>query len=242
MKQTLDKLASFLFPSSTNETLETVTFSDKFISLAVNKQLTDNISMSRIIQLEDLNGYSSQYTLFKEGDKILCKFYKKNRITFDSPLEDKNLNQIYINKISEAFIYSIDSAKDILKKNSEVTSDLNSEAKGLEWLKVTLIVLKSAINASVNDPQLIFNSQFFCGKRKSHEDFQLRIQCLSLDFLLEFLEDGRVKIQVWDYKNLEPNPKSAPSFSAEFVKLKKPVFDEFIQLIVEISKAATKIY
>jgi hypothetical protein len=69
----------------------------------------------------------------------------------------------------------------------------------------------------------------------------MRIQCLSLDFLLFFFKDGRLNVTVWNYKNLAPNPETPPIFTGEFVKLKNQVFDEIIALLVDMSKAATKL-
>jgi hypothetical protein len=241
MQQILNKLSSFFFPVSTIETLETIDFSGKFISLSINKNLFGNSSMNRVIQLEDSQRNQSQYILFNEDNEIKYKFIKKDRLVSFTQKEDYVLNESYINKITEIYSFSIDRAIELLKNDSKITSDISSETKGLEWVRVSLVVLKSAINKSLVDSTLSFDGQFFCGQRNGSENYQMRIQCLSIDFLLEFLVDGRLKLSVWNYKDLERNSKVNPTFTGEFVKLKQGVFDEFIQLLVLMSKATTKI-
>jgi hypothetical protein len=241
MQEILNKVTSFLFPVSINEKLEAITFSDKFISLSINKNLTDDISMNRVIQLEDSQGNQAQYILSNENSEILFKIYKKKKLVSFAQNEDEDLNQNFIHKISELFHFSMDRAKELLNHDSKATSDISSETKGLEWIKVSLVVLKSAINKSLEDPNFLFDGQFFYGQRNPNEHYQMRIQCLSLDFLLEFFNDGRLRVSVWNYKNLEHNSKVQPTFLAEFVKLKKEVFEEFIILLILMSKGATKI-
>jgi hypothetical protein len=240
MQKILNKLSSFFFPVSASATLDAINFSDKFISLSINKNLSANTSMNRVVQLEDSQANKSQYILLNENNVIKFKYVKNDRLISHSQNIDHTLNQNYINKISELFHFSIDKGKELLNKDSKATSDLSSETKGLEWLRVSLVVLKSAVNKSLEDPTLSFEGQFFCGHRQASESYQMRIQCLSLDFLLEFLEDGRLSVLVWNYKDSTPNSKAEPTFSGEFVKIKQAVFDEFIQLLVLMSKGTTK--
>ncbi|MCO4793533.1 MAG: hypothetical protein KC493_07470 [Bacteriovoracaceae bacterium] len=240
MKAILDKINSFLFPVPQEQDIEAIDFREKFISLSINKNLTEHVRMNKVIQLEDFQGSSTQFILFKENNHILSKSYKDKKLLTLSQQEDKYFNQKYVEKVAQAFHFSIEMAKSTLEIPSEITSDLVSETRGLEWIKATLIVLKSAVQKSREDNDFIFEAQFFSGQRTPEEHFQIRIQCLSLDFLLEFLHDGRLRISSWDYKNLKPDSKLPPLFTGEFVKLKQPVFNEFIHLLAEMSKAATK--
>jgi hypothetical protein len=242
MKTILDKISSFLFPVTLEQEIETIDFREKFISLSINKNLTEHVSMNRVIQLEDFQGSSTQFILFKENNHILSKYYKNKKLFTLSQQEDKSFNQKYVEKMAQAFHFSIDMAKNTLKLPSEATSDLVSETRGLEWIKATLVILKSAVQKSREDDDLLFEAQFFSGQRNQEEHFQIRIQCLSLDFLLEFLHDGKLRVSSWNYKNLIPDSKYPPLFTGEFVKLKQPVFNEFIHLLAEISISATKVY
>mgnify|MGYP006082029671 CR=1 FL=1 len=241
MREILNRVTAFIFPISANEKLKAIDFSQKFVSLSINKNLTDKITMNRVIQLEDTNHNISQYVLFTENNETRFEFYKKNSLVSFSKNQDDILNLDYIDKITELFDFSIGRSKELLRNGSEVASDINSETKGLEWIKVSLIVLKSAINKAMEDQTLSFDGQFFCGQRTPDEDYQMRIQCLSLDFLLEFISDGRLRVSAWNYKNLEPDPTASPTFIAEFVMIKQKVFDEFIELLVLMSRATTKI-
>jgi hypothetical protein len=241
MYNMLNKINSYFFSTSFNECLEKVQYKDRFISFSINKELSNNNHMKRVIQLKQPQGKETQFVLYKENDEVLCKFYENKKLLFFTQEEDPFIISMYIEKVTQLFHYSISRAKDILIIESKVTSDINSELKGLEWIKVSLVVLKSAIRKTLEDENYIFDGQFFCGKRNEEKNFQIRIQCLSLDLLLMFLEDGRLAVSVWDYKNFKPDSKAEPTFYGEFVKLKQPIFDEFIKLLVEVSKASTKV-
>ncbi len=241
MYSILNKLKSLFTSIPPREKLECIEFANKFISFSVNKNLSDSISMNRVIQLEDENSDRIQYVLASENKSTLLKVYEKDRLVSFSTDEDESLNQLYTDKITELFDHSIKFSKSLLSEDSDITSDLSSEVKGLEWLKVSLIVLKSAINKSMEDPELTFDGQFFYGQRSCDEHVQMRIQCLSLDLLLEFLNDGRLRVTVWNYKDKAPDTMQEPAFLNEFVKVKQKVFDEFIVLLVLMSKASNKI-
>jgi hypothetical protein len=241
MQKIINKLISLFFPVSATDQLSAINFSDKFIALSINNGLSDSISMDRVIQLEDIQGIKSQYTLVSESNEVSFKYYKKDKLVAFTQNVDYSLNENYTNKISEVFHFSIEEAKVILSNGSEVTSTIEEETKSLEWIKVSLVVLKSAIKKSLTDQSLLFNGQFFSGKRSVNDDFQMRIKCFSLDFLLEFLADGRLRVSVWNYKDQEHNSKVDPDFLGEFVKIKQSVFDEFIQLLVLMNSAATSI-
>ena len=120
MQDILNKLTSFLFPVQRAENLENINFSDKFISVSINKNLTNNISMDRVIQLEDSKSNQTQYVLLNEKNKTLFKVYKKNRLVSSTQNEDNILNQNYINKISELFDFSIKKAIELLNNDSEI--------------------------------------------------------------------------------------------------------------------------
>jgi hypothetical protein len=241
MKDFFNKVTTVFFTRPVDEKLGMINFDERFISLSINKNITDSITMNRIIQLEDKEGCLSQSVLFKEKGETNFKYYKKNKLISFSKLENNTINQNYVHKLTELFDFSIKKSQELLRKPSEVTSDISNESKGLEWIKVSLVVLKSAINKSIDDPELTFDGQFFYGQRRNEDHTQLRVQCLSLDFLLDFYNDGRLRVTVWNYRDLEPDSKSDPAFIAEFVKVKQHVFDEFIQLLVLMSRAATKI-
>ena len=220
--------------------LDSVSLDCEFTSVSVNQHKDVKIISERAISFSRSDGTHEQYNLQIFSDKILAQ-----------SLEDGNLKSIktfgtnysatdYRNKIPEIFQHSMEQAKQRLSQESIVTSDLANETKGLEWLRVSMVVLKEAIKKSISTPNLIYTGQYFSGHRDKNECFQIRIRSLSLDFLLLFLEDGRLNITVWDYKNNIESETKKPVFEGEFVKLKQPVFDEFIHLIVEISKAATK--
>lgn len=241
MNTILNKFSAIFFPVDINEKLDSISFVNKFIALSINKKLSDSVTMSRVIQLENVSGDFSQHVLMTENKETLLKIFENNKLISYSKKEDIKFKQNYVDKVAKLFLFSIDQSKVLLSEPSAITSEASNEAKGLEWIKVSLVVLKSAVEKSIEDAELYFEGLFFYGQRSVDAHTQMRIQCLSLDFLLEFLADGRLRVSAWNYKNLEQNSKEDPTFMAEFVMAKQKVFDEFIDLIVLMSRAATKI-
>jgi hypothetical protein len=241
MLNIIGKITYYFNSISLKECLENIDYSNNFISFSINKELSNDNQMKRVIQLDDPQGKEIQFILYKQNNEVLGKYYENKSLLFFTQREEEYLIRMYIEKVAQLFHHSIDRAKELLVIDSKINSDIDSEFKSLEWIKASLVVLKSAITKSLEDPHYIFDGQFFCGNRNDDESFQMRIQCLSLDLLLIFLEDGRLRVSIWDYRNLKSDSKVEPIFFGEFTKLKQPLFDEFIKLLVEVSKAATRI-
>jgi len=212
----------------------------QFTSISINHQIEQSTRSQTIVQLWSSDNDQQQYDLSFLRNEVVVKMTENNKLISINKYDSKHVPHDFRNKIPQIYQRSIEQAKNILLQGSTLTSDLTNESKGLEWLRVSMLVLKEAIKKSINSEGLFYTGQFFSGHRKKNECFQLRIKSLSLDFLLLFLEDGRLNITVWNYKQNSPSVDSEPVFTGEFVKLKQQVFDEFIHLIKEISLASTK--
>jgi hypothetical protein len=137
MKELINHFKSFFMTPK----IESITFEDKFISLAINKNLTHEKTVSRVIQLKDLEDNIYHHALYLKSNNSLIETFYNNRPLAPSTKSDESARDEYIDKVAEVFHISLEQAKNHLAAPSEVASDLSSENKGLEWIKATLIVL-----------------------------------------------------------------------------------------------------
>lgn len=199
--------------------LDDINFDESNFSLSINKDPYKNSTLNRIITVEG-NTTRSLISILDNEKTFLIN---------ETP-RDMNINEFnfLIDEILKNII-------EIAIKNNTliplVESNHENENKGLEWLKVSFTVLKKALNEIPKNPDYIFQGRIFW---RNGEYKSLRIQCLSLDILLEFHEDHRLRVRVWNYKDGVKSSKDKEDFIADFAHLKGPVMDEIIHLFSEI--------
>ena len=195
---------------------------------------------SHYMTLEDNSEHRKQVHINLENKQPEIQLYSEKKF-IKQPI-DKNsfVNKSVVEKISSFHQLLIEVLKDEVKVVSihNVQSELETEMRGLEWIRVSIEVLKKAIEHCHKNEDLKFHEKLFLNHNKS--GCALRFMILSLDFKIEFLNDARVKITCWDYKDYkESNP--SPSFIGSFYHRKNQVIDLFIPLLVDMSRASTKI-
>lgn len=231
------KFIKQLLSNTESNALEMPDFEHSFVSLSCN--MHQELSHGRVIQLESHHSSSDQFVAHYINNHLIIEKRSDNNLIDQTKNSDQMQND-FINIMANCFSVAIENSKKFVNEPSDVTSQFASENKGLEWIKTTLTVLKQAIHEARENEDLMFTGQLFFGRRQVNEPYQVRIQCLSLDFLLLFLDDGRLNLTVWNYKNGTPDPTMDPVFTGEFVQLKQHVFDEIIPILVEMSRSFTK--
>ena len=199
--------------------LDDINFNESNLSISINKDPYKKSILNRIITVDGKTNRSlisildnDQVFLINESpqncgvDEFNTLIDKILKITLDIAIENNTLSPL-------------------------VESKHESELKGLEWLKVSFTVLKKALNEIPKNPDYIFQGRVFW---RNTPNKSLRIQCLSLDILIEFHEDHRLRVRVWNYRDGIKNSKDQEDFIGDFVHLKGPVFDEIIHLFSEI--------
>lgn len=161
--------------------------------------------------------------------------------------DDSNYYQVSKNNISKVFkiknFLANNPKKDILQLKDKVIGNLiadftkelskvapaNSpgEEKVLEWLRVSLEVLKRAVDSIDND-KTILQYQIYFNKNS------LRVIIYNLDLEIKTLE-GRVFFKAFNYQN-NKELYSTPVYNVEFKALYNDVFNQFILLLNHLQK------
>ncbi len=189
------------------------------ISFSTNKDEYRSQQINRILNLESTKVRSLALALESEKNCYL----NEKKIDF----ELGPINSIFDHILKHLIDFSIELNTPV----PLLESDRNQEARGLEWIKVSLVVLKNALGEIEKNHDYIFQSRIFW---RNSPFPSLRIQCLSLDIILEFHEDHRLRVRVWNYKDGVKTSSDKEDFLGDFVHLKGPVLDEVIQLFSEL--------
>lgn len=213
----------FTTPVNLNEFLTPFDLKKAKIILSINKDEYDGNLMNKTLIIEQRK--KAQLVITGENSEVLVV----NKKTISKP-ESEQIQESY--KLFDHVLFQlIEMAKEINTPLSEIESEVTQEQRGLEWLKVSIQVLKEALKNIKENPNYIFQGRIFW----IPGEFQtLRIQCLSLDFILEFFEDHRLRVRAWNYKDGIKTSKDNEDMIAEFVHLKGPILDEFIHLFNEM--------
>ncbi len=115
------------------------------------------------------------------------------------------------------------------------------EAQGYEWLRVSLELLKKALEdvrmaRSQGGPE-VCQGLLFCGNHPVRKQFVFRLRLFNLD--IEAMEDDKkaLRVQVFDKKNQDTFSGVQPSLQTVFHAQKAPIIDSFIQILPSLSTA-----
>jgi hypothetical protein len=168
---------------------------------------------------------------------------KKARIQLASEgtvLVDSNFSCDYAQGIHSTYwqtlsSYELERRIPLLQLPLSYTSDLASETRAFEWLRVSLqVVLKQAIEAAQKNPEALLSAQIFSGPKAP--DFaldELRLIVFSLDTSWIFHPQGVLEVRV---TNQLPHgaPKNKPDLVAEFGHLRHQAYDLLIQTLRDL--------
>lgn len=212
------------------DSLSAIEFDHHYLSFSINIDEYKGTVQNRLVQIAGENQHSLYLGL---KDKIVSDFDGKSFHI------ESNQDFIEINKFFDRlYFFVIEKSKEFIRPESSLTSQIDQENRSLEWLKVTLMVLKNAVGEIKVNKDFLYQGRLFFGRRNPNSSPELRIQSLSLDIHLEFLEDHRLRVRAWNYKDGKKTSKDQEDLFAEFVTLKGPVFDEIILLLNEIRQVS----
>lgn len=115
-------------------------------------------------------------------------------------------------------------------------NELAQEEKALEWLKVTSVVLEKAVLESLTNPDLLFQMLLFMGVNPKNQLSEIRLIIFNLDMKLIFLENGFIRIIIFDDKNKEFGQSQNAALTGDYIFRKREIFDEFTKILSTLSQ------
>lgn len=127
---------------------------------------------------------------------------------------------------------SIDTLKSLSLENAGAVTalDLSQESKAIEWLRVSLKVLKDAIESCRQDESKIIQARLYVGLEGKESRPLFRAIIFNLDITCLFDPQGVMGLIVFDDKNSRHGSSQKPVLEASFKGLKPAVLDELITL------------
>lgn len=155
--------------------------------------------------------------------------------TFNS----KEFRDEAIELINRTLLNKFENAKEQIHKFPNIEAPTEGELKGEEWLRVTNTVLTKSYEKALNDKELLVQGNLFIGKLSDELDFSLRYLSYNLDYKIDFLNNGKVFLNVYDDKNLERGSVKKSSYSGEFYNNRPVVLDTMLTLISSMLNSST---
>lgn len=110
------------------------------------------------------------------------------------------------------------------------TLDLTQEGRAIEWLRVSLKVLRDALESCRQDPSKVVQARLYVGKEAAESRPLFRAIIFNLDITCVFDPQGVMGLVVFDDKNRAHGTSQKPALEASFKGLKPAVLDELITL------------
>ncbi len=147
-------------------------------------------------------------------------------------LLNKESAQTYFFYTHLSLKHSLDQLKSLSLENAGgVTAfDLTQEGRAIEWLRVSLKVLKDALESCKGDESKVVKAMLFVGKEASESRPLFRAIIFNLDITCVFDPQGVMGLVVFDDKNRAQGTSQKPALEASFKGLKPAVLDELITL------------
>ena len=115
---------------------------------------------------------------------------------------------------------------------------IQGEDKALEWVKVSFVVLKKALEQALKDKDSTLQMMLFSGLNQK-EELRFKLRIYNLDITLEKM-DQHLEIIVFDKKGDEDFKPEHQVLKSPIYKLINPIIDEIIQLRPLTEKLAKK--
>lgn len=196
--------------------------------LSWNWDLKKSNDRNVMLELSDRNQFQVVWNntelVFSKDQKITGAFSHKR---------SQELKDLFNLASHMAIKASIESHYDFMRQTSE--GDLNAETRSLQWIQASFRTLQGALDQVVQNPEMVLVSAFFSGVNPEIGQRLLRLVCFNLDINYFMLEDGSLRIVVFNDKNLGHGEEKEPSFN-QIIRLTKPLFyDEMIKLLQQVS-------
>ncbi len=206
-----------------------------WISIAINNRTLANSLLTKELELQSSsNAFSLKIADTKSGH--LHQLWKNQReLAHGFSNQKKEFNQLIDNLIEKRITFF----QEKLSHNDSKTftpNEVTTEDKGLEWIKVSFKILEKAIIQSLTDPNLLFQTLLFIGKNPKTSQEEIRLITFNLDIKFEFLNNGLLRIRVYDDKDKNLGSSKKASLEGDFNFRKREMFDELIKLISLLSQ------
>lgn len=177
-----------------------------------------------------------------KGPSVLeIEGWRKSRLILEGELEtNKDIQSLINDNLHLTFIKVRESLISCGSHPPKEETLNPKENEGREWLRVTLEVLKKALNEvslsrDKGGPE-VSQGFLFCGTHPNKNRFTFRLRIFNLDFELIEDEIHCLRILVYNKKNNETFDNLEPALTMVFRDHKQNVLNEFIQLLPELGK------
>lgn len=213
----------------------------------MNQNFTDDIFESYRMEYHHNKSVSSlnwakrdQADMAYQLESVLSgKKIFKGELPFDDPLIEEL--QISLEGCLHRFFKEIrEKLVECGRRTSQGQPNLQ-EGQGYEWLRVSLEILKKALDqvakARQENSNEVCSGLLFCGTHPTRNQFIFRLRLFNLD--LEAVEDekGSLRVQVLDKKNQDTFAGVEPSMKNVFHTQKAQVIDLLIQCLPKVALA-----
>jgi hypothetical protein len=150
------------------------------------------------------------------------------------PPQVKSFHNHFMHQCYQQIIHKLTS--ELKQINFVKVEDTSQETRGLEWCRVSFMMLKNALKkASEETESLIQAKVFYTDSTKTGKPL-LHLGILSLEIVVS-IEDYGLFVEVFDNKNNGFGYAKEPSFSGQLVATALPFTDELIFLLSDLGKA-----
>jgi hypothetical protein len=207
-----------------------------WMSLAINQTSYRESPLSKelVITQEEKD---QQFIVLSETNvdtSLKAKFH--NSPPFEGVVVDRKnivqLKELFQNHFDLLLKNEIDFFQKNLNSGDFNPIHIATEAKALEWTKVSFMVLEKGIIESLTNPDYLFQTTFFCGKNPQTLKREFRLITFNLDMTFILLEDSKLRIIIY---NKTPDSESKgslkPSLMGDYSYYRRELFDQFVNLL-----------
>ncbi len=177
----------------------------------------------------------------KNGDTSELKIFRDHKLLSSAKLSKDQYVQLMTLFLDFAFIKIQKTGINLLQttlesiNNSAKPNSVQNEQKSREWLRVTMIVYKKALEKITMDPNLIL--EFSLQLNLFEASPILIFKSYNLFWQMSFLDNAFLRVLFYNEKNSENSQEDLPSLSGDFYHQKNQIWDELINTLTAINHA-----
>lgn len=137
----------------------------------------------------------------------------------------------FIDQMIEKKIHQSQLALNLLDDKIFSATEMATEDKALEWMKVSFTMLEKAVVQSLTDPELLFQTMLFMGKNPKTNRDEIRLITFNLDIKFEFLQNNLLRVRIYNDKNEDFGTAKKASLEGDFNFRKREMLDELTKLL-----------
>jgi hypothetical protein len=198
--------------------------------------------------LNDLKAFSiiineSEFTAQWEIAEKKCAIHNNLKESTITNTENRTFKtKEFSNEIKElvtkTLLLQFEKAKQEIHKFPNIEQASDGELKGQEWIEVTNRVLKESYKKAKQADDLLVQGNIYIGYLENDHVFSIRFISYNLDYKVDFLENGKIFVNVYDDKNQERGSAKKSSYSGEFYNNRPVILDNILGLCAEMIKAS----